>query len=186
MSILYRIIPLRQLRRTMGVTFDEMVPSDIPRIDGIDRVIHGPNSVSPGPIDNYKRPWYMHPGQEDNLMVLQGERYVDIYEPKSKQSASFIVTPDKVYKNDKLYYDGPAMVVWPAGVYHRIISGESGSISVNLSTRNKNFDIRDNFNIYALDKYSGEHVLLRDGSDDQPDLDYKYPSDEIKKLFKED
>ena len=40
MSILYRIIPLRQLRRTIGVTFDEMVPSDIPKIDGIDRVIH--------------------------------------------------------------------------------------------------------------------------------------------------
>jgi len=186
MSILYRIIPLRQLRRTIGVTFDEMVPSDIPKIDGIDRVIHGPNSISPGPIDNHKRPWYMHPGQDDNLMVLQGERYIDIYEPKSRQSSSFIVTPDKVYKNDKLYYDGPAMVVWPAGVYHRIISGDTGSISVNFSTRNKNFDITDNFNIYALDKYSGEHILLRDGSEDQPDLNYKYPNEEIKKLFKEE
>jgi hypothetical protein len=78
------------------------------------------------------------------------------------------------------------MVVWPAGVYHRIISGDTGSISVNFSTRNKNFDIRDNFNIYALDKYSGEHILLRDGSEDQPDLNYKYPNEEIKKLFKEE
>ena len=105
MSGLYRIIPLRQLRRTVGVKFDEMVPSDIPKIDGIDRVIHGPNSVSPGPIDNVKRPWYMHPGQDDNLMVLQGERYIDIYDPISRKNASFIVTPDKIYKNDKLYYD---------------------------------------------------------------------------------
>ena len=38
---MYRIIPLRMLRRTRGVMFDEMVPSDIPKIDGIDRVIHG-------------------------------------------------------------------------------------------------------------------------------------------------
>ena len=63
MSVLYRIIPLRMLRRTPGVHFDEMVPSDIPKIDGIDRVIHGPNSISPGPIQNdqisVKRPWYM-------------------------------------------------------------------------------------------------------------------------------
>ena len=73
MSVLYRLIPLRVLRRTTGVKFDEMVPSDIPKIDGIDRVIHGPNSISPGPIEDspvpVKRPWYMHPGQDDNLLV---------------------------------------------------------------------------------------------------------------------
>ena len=37
---MYRLIPLRMLRRTSGVIFDEMVPSDIPKIDGIDKVIH--------------------------------------------------------------------------------------------------------------------------------------------------
>ena len=100
-STLYRLIPLRSLRKTAGVVFDEMVPSDIPKIHGIDRVIHGPNSISPGPVDNIKRPWYMHPGQDDNLMVLKGERYVDVCDPKSKQKASFIVTPDRIYKNDK-------------------------------------------------------------------------------------
>jgi hypothetical protein len=45
---MYRIIPLRVLRRTPGVKFDEMVPSDIPKMSGIDRVIHGPNAISPG------------------------------------------------------------------------------------------------------------------------------------------
>ena len=130
MSSLYRIIPLRILRRTTGVKFDEMVPSDIPKIDGVDRVIHGANSISPGPVNNINRPWYMHTGQDDNLMVLQGTRYVDIFEPKSKQKASFIITPEKVFKNDKLYYDGPAMIVWPSGIFHRIISGDEGSISI--------------------------------------------------------
>lgn len=186
MSLLYRLIPLRTLRRTKGVKFDEIVPSDIPKIDGIDRVIHGPNSISPGPIDNIKRPWYMHTGQDDNLMVLQGERYIDVYEPKSNKSASFIVSPDKIYKNDKLYYDGPAMIVWPAGVYHRIISGNDGSISLNFATRNSNFNLDDNFNIYQLDKTTGESKLLRNGKDDQPDFFYKYPSPEIKQLVKED
>jgi hypothetical protein len=181
----YRLIPMRVLRRTKGVKFDEMVPSDIPKIDGIDRVIHGSNSISPGPINNIKRPWYMHPGQDDNLMVLQGERYIDIYEPISKKSASFIVSPERIYKNDKLYYDGPAMIVWPAGVYHRIISGDTGSISLNFATRNENFKLEDNFNIYDLDRETGNTKLLRKGSEDQPDFYYKYPSQEIKKMVKE-
>ena len=101
MSNLYRLIPLRILRRTYGVSFDEIVPSDIPRIHGIDRVIHLANSISPGPIEDVKRPWYMHTNQDDNLLVLQGTRYIDIYNPKDKQGASFIITPDKVYKNEK-------------------------------------------------------------------------------------
>jgi len=186
---MYRIIPLRVLRRTTGVMFDEMVPSDIPKIHGIDRVIHGPNSISPGPIEDshipVKRPWYMHPGQDDNLLVLQGTRYIDIFCPNTKNKASFIVSPEKVYKNDKLYFDGPAMVVWPAGIFHRIISGEEGSISVNFSTRTHKFDIADNFNIYNLCTTTGDYQLLRDGGDDQPDFSYKYPSEEIKTLFKD-
>ena len=53
---MYRLIPLRMLRRTSGVVFDEMVPSDIPKIDGIDKVIHAPNSISPGPIEDSAPP----------------------------------------------------------------------------------------------------------------------------------
>ena len=189
MSLLYRLIPLRVLRRTSGVKFDEIVPSDLPLISGIDRVIHKPNSISPGPIEDsvppVKRPWYMHPGQDDNLLVLQGTRYIDIFDPKTKTKASFIVTPDKVYKNDKLYFDGPAMVVWPAGIFHRIISGVEGSISVNLSSRTEKFDIKNNFNIYNLCTKTGEYSILKEGHEDQPDFRYIYPNEEIKNLFKE-
>lgn len=182
---MYRIIPLRILRRTEGVKFDEVVPSDIPKIKGIDKVIHGPNSISPGPIENVKRPWYMHTHQDDNLMVLLGTRFVDIYDVKTKTKASFIVTPDKIYKNDKLYCDYPAMIVWPSGIFHRIISGPEGSISVNFATRHKGFDIKSNFNIYNLDVVTGNYELLKDGYEDQPDLTYKYPSEEFKRFIKE-
>ena len=186
---MYRIIPLRVLRRTSGVKFDELVPSDIPKIHGIDRVIHAPNSISPGPVDDVTpvvtRPWYMHSAQDDNLLVLQGTRYVDIYCPNRKEKASFIINPDKVYKNDKLYYDGAAMIVWPAGIFHRIISGLEGSISVNLSTRTKKFNLNDNFNVYNLCTTTGKYEVIKEGHEDQPDLFYKYPNDEIKNLFKD-
>jgi len=61
---MYKIIPLQILRRTKGVKFDKMIPSDIPKISGIDRIIHGANSISPGSIENTaiqkKRPLYTH------------------------------------------------------------------------------------------------------------------------------
>lgn len=180
---MYRLIPLRQLRRTAGVLFDEVVPSDIPNISGIDRVIHKANGISPGPVESVKRPWYMHPGQDDNLLVLQGERFVDIYCPKLKKLSSFIITPDKVYKDDKLYCDQPAMVVWPAGIFHRIISGSEGSISVNFAVRTKDFDLSNNFNIYDLNVETGSYKLIRDGSLDQPDFTYKYKDLNLKKLL---
>lgn len=172
---MYRIVPLRALRNTPRVRFHEVVPSDIPHVHGLDRIIHEPYATSPGPAEAHKRvsrPWYMHPAQDDNLMVLQGERFVDIYCPKMRTLASFIVTPDKIYKNGKLYHDSPAMVVWPAGVFHRIVTGSTGSISVNFATRTAGFHMDDNFNIYDLDILTGESVLLRDGKDDQPDLRY--------------
>ena len=180
---MYRLIPLRQLRRTAGVIFDEIVPSDIPVINGIDRVIHKANGISPGPCEGVKRPWYMHNGQDDNLMVLQGERFVDIYCPKQKKLASFIITPDKVYKNDKLYCNQPSMITWPAGIFHRIISGSEGSISVNFATRNENFDLNDNFNIYDLHVETGVYKAIRDGTLDQPDFSYKYKGINLKKIL---
>ena len=38
--------------------------------------------------------------------------------------------------------------------------------------------------IYNLCTTTGNYELLRDGIDDQPDLEYKYPNEEIKNLFK--
>lgn len=178
---MYRLVPLRTLRKTAGVLFDEIVPSDIPKtIDGIDRVIHGPRGVSPGPCEGVKRPWYMHPGQDDNLMVLQGERFVDIYCATKKKKTSFIVTPEKVYKDGKLYIDHPCMVVWPAGIFHRIVSGDEGSISLNFAVRgHRSFDIKSNFNVYDLNEATGEYKVIRNGFLDQPDHSFPRLSREV-------
>ena len=102
-----------------------------------------------------------------------------------KKKESFIVTPDKVYKNNKLYCDQPAMIVWPAGIFHRIISGSEGSISLNLATRTNKFDLTTNFNIYNLDINTGKYEVIRDGRLDQPDFDYKYKDKELVKLLQE-
>ena len=77
------------------------------------------------------------------------------------------------------------MVVWPAGIFHRIISGSEGSISVNFATRTDKFDLATNFNIYDLDIKTGEYRVIRDGRLDQPDFNYKYKDIKLVELLQE-
>ena len=112
----------------------------------------------------------MHSFQDDNLMVLFGIRYVDIYTQAHGQIESFEVAPNYIKKNGQLIFKGPAMLVWPAGVFHRIKSDDHlGSASINLATHYPGFDIRTNFNIYDLNVKTGEYRLLREGYLDQSD-----------------
>ncbi len=165
---LYKIVTLKELRRTESVKFDALDTSLIPHIDGFDRVIHAPGAFSPGSVGNVSHPWYMHPHQEDNLMVLHGTRYIDIYTPKHGKVEHFSVTADHVCHNDEICYTGAAMLVWPRGVFHRIIScSENGSASINFAVRYDGFDIKTNFNIYDLNTNTGEFTVIREGHLDQ-------------------
>ena len=166
---LYRILPLRVLRRTPGVYFDAVDPSHFPHIDAIDRVIHEGGAISPGPVGEVARPWYMHPWQDDNLIVLHGVRYVDIYTKKHGKMESFEVRPDLVKHGDTVIHNGPAMLVWPRGVFHRIRSDEqTGSASINFAVHYPGFDIDTNFSIYDLNTETGEFTIIREGKADQP------------------
>jgi hypothetical protein len=69
--------------------------------------------------------------------------------------------------NGNILYDGPALLVWPRGVFHRIKSGDHGSASINLATHYEGIDMRTNFNIYDLDTGTGEFRVLREGHLDQ-------------------
>ena len=165
---LYRIITLNEIRRTEKVKFDTLDLSLIPRADGFDRVIHEPGALSPGAVGNVERPWYMHQHQEDNLMVLYGTRYIDVFTHEHGIVESFTVTADKVCRGDRVCYTGAAMLVWARNVFHRIRScPEKGSASVNFAVRFKGFDIRTNFNIYELDTITGKYCVIREGHLDQ-------------------
>jgi hypothetical protein len=163
----YKILPMIEFRRTPGVDFHILTKENIPRVDGVDRVIHKSAAISPGPVGEVERPWYMHPQQDDNLLVLSGERTVDIFHLPGKVLLTFRVTPDEIFIGDQKVFDEPAILIWPRGVFHRIRSGISGSASVNLATRYDGFDISTNFNIWDLDTTSGNYHLLRKGELDQ-------------------
>jgi hypothetical protein len=164
----YGIVAMRPFRKTSKVWFD-LVPMEIfPRIDAIDRVIHESGALSPGTVAGVERPWYMHSYQEDHLLVLHGAREVELYWPAYGKADKFHITAGKIEKNGNLFYDGPAMLAWGRGVFHRIKSDESlGSASLNIAVRGEAFDIKTNFNIYDLDTATGEYKVVREGHLDQ-------------------
>ena len=162
----YRIIPLQMLRRTPGVFFDNVPMACLPRIDAIDRVLHEKSAVSPGPVGEVARPWYMHPHQADNLMVLFGTRQVDIY-VEENGLLSFTVTANRIMQGETVLLAEPAMLVWPCKVFHRIVSGPEGSASLNFAVHYDGFDLRTNFNIYDLDLATGAYRVIREGFRDQ-------------------
>lgn len=164
---LYRIIPLTPFRRTPGVSFDNLPMNELSEISAIDRVIHTGGAVSPGPASGVNRPWYMHPHQDDNLIVLHGTRQVDVYSREHGRMESFVVTADKVEKEGEVLYAGPVMLVWPRQVFHRIQTIEPGSASLNFAVHYAGFDIQTNFNIYDLDTATGSFSVLRKGHEDQ-------------------
>jgi hypothetical protein len=164
---LYKIIPLKLFRKTPGVTFDILPREIVPKVDAVDRVIHTKDAVSPGPIGDVTQPWYMHPHQDDNLMVLQGIRHVDIYTRAHGKIESFVVKPNAIQQNGVTIYDDAALLVWPRGVFHRIKSGKEGSASINLATHYEGIDMRTNFNVYDLDTETGKFRVIREGHLDQ-------------------
>jgi hypothetical protein len=163
----YKVVALQPFRKTEGVSFDILPKNLVPKVDAVDRVIHRNRAVSPGPVGDIREPWYMHPHQDDNLMVLMGVRLVEIYTKAHGTVESFVVTPERIEHNNRLLYDGPGLLVWPRGVFHRIKSGENGSASINLATHYAGIDMRTNFNIYDLDTATGKFRVVREGHLDQ-------------------
>ena len=164
---LYTIVPLNIFRRTPGAYFDNVPIGAFSKISAIDRVIHVSNAVSPGRVGIIERPWYMHPHQEDNLLVLHGTRYVELYTKKHGKTEYFVVAPEYIKKNDKMLFEGAAMLCWPNLVFHRVMSLAEGSVAINFAVHHEGIDMRNNFNIYSLDTVTGDFHVVREGYLDQ-------------------
>ena len=164
---MFRVIPLQVFRKTEGVVFDLVNMDYLQEVDGIDRVIHAENALSPGTIGEVERPWYMHPHQEDNLLVLFGTRYVDLYTPDHGEIETFEITPHSIKRNGELIYDRGALLSTSVNVFHRIRTGEEGSASINFAVRDPEINMKTNFNIYKLDTNTDQFEVLKKGFKDQ-------------------
>ncbi|MBU6310526.1 hypothetical protein KGO06_01140 [Patescibacteria group bacterium] len=163
------IVELSTLRETPSVHFHELPVELVKEVAAIDRVEHGVGAFSPISREHPEmRPWYMHTHQEDNLIVLCGQRNVDLYAPGHGSVESFEVTPHFIRHNGAVVSEGPALLGWGVGVFHRIVS-PGGSISMNFARHFDGFNLDTNFNIYDLDVRTGAYTVLRVGKADQPE-----------------
>lgn len=164
---LYQVIALEPFRKTEGVTFDILPKDIVSRVHSVDRVIHDREAVSPGPVGGVERPWYMHPAQSDNLLVMAGTRYVELYTPNHGKVEQFTVTRDRITMGDRVLSQGSSILFWPVNVFHRTMSEKEGSDSLNFAEHHEGFDSTTNFNIYDLDLDTGVYTVIRRGEADQ-------------------
>ncbi len=155
---LFHIIPLKRLRHTDKVDFDVM--SLFHEFNGIDIVTHQANAKSPWDVWDFKNLWYMHKWQEDNLITLSGNRYVELYTKENWKIERFEISHERVKWNWEIIHEGPAILGWPTWVFHRNYSPE-GSVSMNFAVRDDLFDIDTEFNIYNLDTVSWKYEVAR-------------------------
>lgn len=165
------ILPLDLLRETPSVQFHNLPEILLKDLAAVDFVKHEKGAFSPT-VKGYEgeRPWYMHPDQEDNLMVMEGEREVELYTLDHGKVETFYVTADQIRHGDQVIHEGPAILGWPTHVFHRIHS-PNGSRSVNFARHFGSFDILTNFNIYSLNPETKEYNVLRAGHLDQPKVE---------------
>ena len=114
-------ISLIALRETPSVHFHNFPPELTKEISAIDRVEHGVGAYSPTAKNQPElRAWYMHPHQEDNILVLCGQRNIELYSAEHGKIEEFEVTPHFIKHNGKTIFDGPALLGWTTNVFHRV------------------------------------------------------------------
>jgi hypothetical protein len=165
------IIPLNELRETPNVHFHDLPVELVKEVAVIDRVEHGVGAFSPiARNEPDLRPWYMHEHQEDNLLVLCGQRNIHLYTKAHGVVEEFEATPHFIKHKGAVVHQGPALLGWGTHVFHRVVS-PGGSISMNFARHFEGYDQTTNFNIYELNTATGEYSLVRVGADDQPAQD---------------
>lgn len=164
-------IPLTELRRTPKVDFHSIPVLNEEGIGNIQRVVHQPGAQSPSVLGmEDMQPWYMHPHQEDNCLMLGGERVVDLY-TKEHGKKTFLASMERLaWEDGTVITDEPYMLGWYKNVFHRPNSPE-GSIAIFFVMHTDGFDLNSEFNIYTLNEETGEYDVLREGYKDQPSRD---------------
>lgn len=160
-------IPLGELRRTPKVDFHFVPLLRQEGIGQIQRVVHQPGAQSPSVEGEDVQPWYMHPHQEDNCLMLGGERVVDLY-TKEHGKQTFRASMDKItWEDGTVIYEGPHIFGWYKDVFHRPNSPE-GSVALFMVRYFDGFDLDTEFSMYNVDEETGEYSVYRKGALDQP------------------
>lgn len=123
-------VPIHVFRETPAVTFFD---ASVEGSNGTDVVAHHGAAVSP-PDDEHGEQFYVHQHQIDHNLVLEGGRTYTLINPHWDQPHHVI----------HLIRAMGALQI-PIGTFHRSVSGESGSVVLNQSIRDADFDFATEF-----------------------------------------
>ncbi len=127
---LLTFVPTNVFRETPQVTFFD---PGVKGSNGSDVVIHHGDALSPPNDDDFEQ-YYVHYHQTDNNLVLSGSRTFTLLNPEWDEPHHII------FLNQKM---GALQI--PIGTYHRSVSGREGSMVLNQSVRDNNFDPNQEF-----------------------------------------
>ena len=128
-------MPIHIFRETPSVTFFD---AGIAGSNGTDVVAHHGAATSPPDDEDFEQ-FYVHQHQIDHNLVLEGQRVFTLLNPLW----------DKPHHVVYLVRAMGALQI-PTGTFHRSVSGDEGSMVLNQSIRDRDFNFRTEFNPVSL------------------------------------
>ena len=128
-------MPIHIFRETPSVTFFD---AGIAGSNGTDVVAHHGAATSPPDDEDFEQ-FYVHQHQIDHNLVLEGQRVFTLLNPLW----------DKPHHVVYLVRTMGALQI-PTGTFHRSVSGDEGSMVLNQSIRDRDFNFRTEFNPVSL------------------------------------
>ncbi|MGF1514085.1 MAG: redox protein [Elainellaceae cyanobacterium] len=141
---MFELISYQKFRDTPGVKFFDIT---VANSNGRDLVFHDGPAVSPNNDADHNWQFYLHPGQEDNLLALSGGR--TFYLVNLSWPIPFHVV--------RLEANGDILRL-PPGTFHRSVSDPKGSLVLNQAVRKAGATLEGEFRVYN----SGKIPLLRE------------------------
>ncbi|MEO1399890.1 MAG: redox protein [Cyanobacteria bacterium J06635_1] len=146
---MFELLPFQKFRDTPSVQFfDITVTSSNAR----DLVFHNGPAVSPNNTRGGDWQFYLHPGQEDNLLAVSGGR------------TFYLVNFDWDHPFHVVRLDANTHILRiPPGTFHRSVSDPKGSLVINQAVRKEQATVQSEFRVYNSGKIAKLQALLASG-----------------------
>jgi hypothetical protein len=71
------------------------------------------------------------------MLIANGTLELDLYCLQQRKQESFVLTPENVYRNGKLYYGSAAMFEWSPGTFYKMRTETEGCTLITFVTEGK-------------------------------------------------
>lgn len=146
---MFELISFQRFRDTPSVQFFDITVKDS---NARDLVFHDGPATSPNNSAEGAWRFYLHPNQEDNLLVVSGGR------------TFYLVNFAWEYPFHEVRLDANRHILrLPPGTFHRSVSDPNGSLVINQAVRAQQATVESEFRVYNSADIPRLHRLLTSG-----------------------